>query len=95
MRGRKAVILSPEASGDTRQNDIFCSRPAILKLNFRNPDHRHDLGLYRCERADERLGRFGQAIEHYARALEIEPRHAPAREALSRLQTRRNGAVQR
>jgi Tfp pilus assembly protein PilF len=46
-------------------------------------------------RAYERLGRFGQAIEHYARALEIEPRHAPAREALSRLQTRRNGAVQR
>lgn len=45
-------------------------------------------------RAFERLGRFQEAIEHYRKAHEVEPRYAPARAALERLLTRRNGKVQ-
>ena len=44
-------------------------------------------------RAYERLGRFHEAVEHFRKALELEPRYAPAAEALERLQTRRNGKV--
>jgi Tfp pilus assembly protein PilF len=46
-------------------------------------------------RAYERLGRFHEAIEYYDQALELEPDHGPTREALARLRTRRNGAIQR
>jgi tetratricopeptide (TPR) repeat protein len=45
-------------------------------------------------RVYERLGRFKQAIEHYRKALEIEPRYRPALDALDRLLIlliRRNG----
>ena len=44
-------------------------------------------------RVYEILGRFKEAIEHFRKALEIEPRYAPAAEALDRLLGRRNGHV--
>ena len=44
-------------------------------------------------RAFERLGRFGEAIEHLRKALEIQPGYTPAAHALDRLLSRRNGQV--
>jgi Tfp pilus assembly protein PilF len=44
-------------------------------------------------RVYERLGRFPEAIAQFQKALEIEPRYAPARQALERLWVRRNGRV--
>ena len=44
-------------------------------------------------RVYERLGRFKEAIEHYRKAVELEPRYAPAIQALDRLLSRRNGQV--
>ncbi|MCC7104833.1 MAG: tetratricopeptide repeat protein [Chloroflexi bacterium] len=42
-------------------------------------------------RAFERLGRVADAVAHYRRALELEPRYAAATDALERLLARRNG----
>lgn len=63
LRANSDAASSPYSAARAPSNARSSSavargRPAILKLNFRNPDHRHDLGLYRCERADERLGRW-------------------------------------
>jgi Tfp pilus assembly protein PilF len=44
-------------------------------------------------RAHERLGRFKEAIAHYRKAIELEPRYVPAVHALDRLLSRRNGQV--
>ena len=44
-------------------------------------------------RVYERLGRVKEAIEHFQKALEVEPRYAPAAHALDRLLGRRNGQV--
>lgn len=44
-------------------------------------------------RAYERLGRFERAVEHFRKALEVEPRYTPAAQALERLLPRRNGKV--
>jgi Tfp pilus assembly protein PilF len=44
-------------------------------------------------RVFERLGRFAEAVEHYSRALELQPRHGQALQALERLLPRRNGHV--
>lgn len=44
-------------------------------------------------RVYERLGRFKEAVAHYRKAIEIEPRYTPALQALDRLLSRRNGRV--
>lgn len=46
-------------------------------------------------RVYESLGRFAEAIEHFQKALEIEPSYRPAAQALERLLSRRNGRVKR
>jgi Tfp pilus assembly protein PilF len=44
-------------------------------------------------RVYERLGRFKEAIEHYRKALEVEPRYVPVVHALDRLLSRRDGQL--
>jgi Tfp pilus assembly protein PilF len=44
-------------------------------------------------RAYEQLGRFKEAVDHYQKAIELEPRYRPAAQALERLLVRRNGQV--
>jgi Tfp pilus assembly protein PilF len=44
-------------------------------------------------RAFEQLGQLKQAVEHYRKATEVDPRYGPAARALDRLLARRNGKL--